>query len=218
MSPDFTVRNLSDRSSHSVAGPRAAGAGPPPVGDDGQVAASLDPARVLAGLDPEQREVARAVRGPVCVLAGAGTGKTRAITSRIGYAVASGAFPANQVLAVTFTARAAGEMRERLAGLGVHGVQTRTFHAAALRQLGYFWPRVVGGRLPRLVESKARLVAVGASAAGLRPGQGEVRDLAAEVEWAKVSLAGPDDYERAVTRAGRVPPRPPAEVAAVYAG
>ncbi|HLZ37065.1 MAG TPA: ATP-dependent DNA helicase UvrD2 [Mycobacteriales bacterium] len=180
------------------------------------MAASLDPADVLAGLDPEQREVACAVRGPVCVLAGAGTGKTRAITSRIGYGVASGAFAPHQVLAVTFTARAAGEMRERLARLGVQ-VQTRTFHAAALRQLGYFWPRVVGGRLPRLVESKARLVAVGASAAGLRPGQGEVRDLAAEVEWAKVSLAGPDDYERAVTRAGRVPPRPPAEVAAVYA-
>jgi DNA helicase-2/ATP-dependent DNA helicase PcrA len=190
------------------------------VRDDGPVsgpATASDPASVLAGLDPDQQEVARAVRGPVCVLAGAGTGKTRAITARIAYGVRSGVFPPTSVLAVTFTARAAGEMRERLRRLGVGGVQARTFHAAALRQLGYFWPRAVGGRLPRLVESKARLVATAASGTGLRPGQGEVRDLAAEIEWAKVSLAAPDDYERAVARAGRVPPRPPAEVAAVYA-
>ena len=96
---------------------------------------------VLAGLDPEQREVATALRGPVCVLAGAGTGKTRAITHRIAYGVHSGVYTSQHVLAVTFTARAAGELRTRLRALGVGGVQARTFHAAALRQLSYSGPR-----------------------------------------------------------------------------
>src|SRR3954470_16129002 len=90
----------------------------------------VTPEDVLAALDPEQRAAAVAVRGPVCILAGAGTGKTRAITHRIGYAVASGAVPAEAVLAVTFTARAAGELRSRLRALGADGVQARTFHAA----------------------------------------------------------------------------------------
>src|SRR4051812_6450272 len=102
------------------------------------------PDAVLAALDPEQRAVATALRGPVCVLAGAGTGKTRAITHRIAYGVQAGVMTPSHVLAVTFTARAAREMRGRLRDLGVVGVQARTFHSAALRQLGYFWPRVVG--------------------------------------------------------------------------
>ena len=107
------------------------------------------PTTLLAALDPEQREVATTLPGPVCVLAGAGTGKTRAITSRIAYGVHSGVYVPQRVLAVTFTARAAGEMRTRLRDLGAAGVQARTFHAAALRQLRYFWPRHVGGELPR---------------------------------------------------------------------
>src|SRR3954451_20935626 len=97
------------------------------------------PDDVLDALDPEQRRVAKAVDGAVCVLAGAGTGKTRAITHRIAYGVLTGVMQPNQTLAVTFTARAAGEMRGRLRELGVPGVQARTFHAAALRQLHYFW-------------------------------------------------------------------------------
>src|SRR4051812_8982577 len=119
--------------------------------------------RILAGLDPEQAEAVRAVRGPVCVLAGAGTGKTRTITHRIAYSVHSGVVPASQLLAVTFTTRAAGEMRGRLRALGVSTVQARTFHSAALRQLRYFAPRVLGGALPEIVEQKWRLV--GAAAA-----------------------------------------------------
>ncbi len=108
---------------------------------------------MLDALDPEQREVALAVRGPVCVLAGAGTGKTRAITHRIAYAVHTGAVDPGHVLAVTFTTRAAGELRGRLRrlgapGLGLDRVRARTFHAAALRQLGHFWPAAVGGRPP----------------------------------------------------------------------
>ena len=110
---------------------------------------------LLEHLDPDQREVVLALTGPVCVLAGAGTGKTRAITHRIAYGVRTGTYPATSVLAVTFTARAAGEMRTRLRELGVGGVQARTFHAAALRQLSYFWPQVVGGAPPRILEHKA---------------------------------------------------------------
>src|SRR3990170_1480172 len=119
----------------------------------------MSPDAILTALDPEQREVALALTGPVVVLAGAGTGKTRAITHRIAYGVRIGAYKPTSVLAVTFTARAAGEMRTRLRELGVQGVQARTFHSAALRQLGYFWPRVVGGAPPRLQEYKAPIIA-----------------------------------------------------------
>jgi len=172
---------------------------------------------VLAELDPEQREAARAVRGPVVVLAGAGTGKTRTITHRAAYAVLSGTVPASALLAVTFTARAAGEMRTRLRGLGVGGVQARTFHAAARRQLGYFWPRVVGGEPPRLVDNRFALVANAAGRARLRPGTTEIRDLLSELEWAAGTLVGPDDYPAAAARAGREGPYDAAVVAQVYA-
>jgi DNA helicase-2/ATP-dependent DNA helicase PcrA len=161
---------------------------------------------VLAALDPEQREVAGALRGPVCVLAGAGTGKTRAITHRIAYGVHSGVYVPQHVLAVTFTARAAGELRTRLRGLGVGGVQARTFHAAALRQLSYFWPQTVGGQPPRLQEHKAPLVADAASRLRLSVDRAAVRDLAAEVEWAKVSLLVPQSYPEAARRAGHAEP------------
>jgi DNA helicase II / ATP-dependent DNA helicase PcrA len=172
---------------------------------------------VLAGLDPEQRAAALAVRGPVCILAGAGTGKTRAITHRIAYAVRSGAVPASQLLAVTFTARAAGELRTRLRRLGAEGVQARTFHAAALRQLTYFAPRVLGGAMPEVVDNPLRLVSAAASRARLRSDRAELRDLAAEIDWAKAVLAGPEDYPERAAAAGREPPTTPATVAAVYA-
>lgn len=175
-------------------------------------------ADLLAGLDEEQRAVAEAVRGPVCVLAGAGTGKTRAITSRIAYAVHSGAVPVSEILAVTFTTRAAAEMRTRLRGLGVPGVQARTFHSAALRQLGYFYPKALGVALPRVVESKLRLVAQAASGTLHRSvGGTELRDLTGEIEWAKATLTAAEAYPAAAARAGRVPPLPAAEVAAVSA-
>ncbi|MFF0296949.1 ATP-dependent DNA helicase UvrD2 [Kitasatospora sp. NPDC004614] len=172
---------------------------------------------VLAGLDPEQRAVATALHGPVCVLAGAGTGKTRAITHRIAYGVRSGVYQPAQVLAVTFTARAAGEMRGRLRQLGAEGVQARTFHSAALRQLQYFWPRAIGGDVPRLLERKVQLVAEAAGRSGLRVQRTELRDLTAEVEWAKVTQVVPDDYPTAVAKSAREAPRDPAEIARVYA-
>ncbi|MUN61670.1 AAA family ATPase [Kocuria sediminis] len=162
--------------------------------DAGQLAEAGPEERILAGLDPEQREVATTLRGPVCVLAGAGTGKTRAITHRIAYGIATGVYTPQKVLALTFTARAANEMRNRLRGLGAGGVQTRTFHAAALRQLQYFWPQAVGGPLPGLVEHKARLITEAAQNMRLSTDRAAVRDLAAEIEWAKVSMLTPDTY------------------------
>ncbi|MHC5907426.1 ATP-dependent helicase, partial [Streptomyces sp. S6] len=172
---------------------------------------------VLEGLDPEQREVATTLRGPVCVLAGAGTGKTRAITHRIAYGVRAGILQPSSVLAVTFTNRAAGEMRGRLRQLGAQGVQARTFHSAALRQLQYFWPKAIGGALPRLVDRKFQLVADAAVSCGLRLDRGELRDATAEIEWCKVTQTVPADYALAVVKAGRDAPRDPAELAQLYA-
>jgi len=166
----------------------------------------MSPDAILTALDPEQREVALALNGPVMVLAGAGTGKTRAITHRIAYGVRIGAYKPTSVLAVTFTARAAGEMRTRLRELGVQGVQARTFHSAALRQLGYFWPRIVGGAPPRLQEYKAQFVAEAARRLGLSVDRVAVRDLSSEIEWAKVSLIAADDYEKAAYATGRDAP------------
>ena len=150
--------------------------------------------RILAGLDDEQRTVATTLAGPLCVLAGAGTGKTRAITHRIAYGVHSGVYNPQRLLAVTFTARAAAEMRTRLRDLGVGGVQARTFHAAALRQLQYFWPQAVGGTIPGLLDHKAQLIAEAARRLRLGTDRASIRDLAAEIEWAKVSMLTPETY------------------------
>lgn len=161
---------------------------------------------VLAALDPEQREVAASPLGPMCVLAGAGTGKTRAITHRIAYGVHAGAFQPQRVLAVTFTARAAGEMRTRLRDLGVGGVQARTFHAAALRQLHFFWPQAIGGAAPEIMSHKAPAVAQAAASLRLQFDRTGIRDLAAEVEWAKVNMLTPETYAAAAAAARREPP------------
>ncbi|WP_436773523.1 ATP-dependent DNA helicase UvrD2 [Yinghuangia sp. YIM S09857] len=180
--------------------------GPPPTSDE-----------ILDALDPEQRRVAKSVDGAVCVLAGAGTGKTRAITHRIAYGVLTGVMQPTQTLAVTFTARAAGEMRGRLRQLGVAGVQARTFHSAALRQLQFFWPRTYGADAPRLVETKVPLVAEAVQHCRLRADRAELRDLTGEIEWAKATQTAPDDYPAQVVAAKRKPPRDAAEVARVYA-
>ncbi|MEV7442288.1 ATP-dependent DNA helicase UvrD2 [Streptomyces sp. NPDC091204] len=171
---------------------------------------------VLLGLDPEQREVATTLRGPVCVLAGAGTGKTRAITHRIAYGVRSGQLMPASVLAVTFTNRAAGEMRGRLRALGAGGVQARTFHSAALRQLQYFWPKAVGGDVPRLLERKIQLVAEAGARCRIRLDRGELRDVTGEIEWAKVTQTVPADYPAAALKSGREAPRDMAEIAQIY--
>ena len=174
---------------------------------------------MLAGLDPEQRAAVTAPAGPVCILAGAGTGKTRAITHRIAYRVLTGEIAARHVLAVTFTARAAAEMRARLAALGVAGVQARTFHAAALRQLRYFAPRLLRrpGACPSWWRARPGWSRLAAARAGVRTDRTAARDLAGEIEWAKSSLVEPGEYAVAAAKARRETPHEPAKVAEVFA-
>jgi DNA helicase-2/ATP-dependent DNA helicase PcrA len=160
-------------------------------------------ADVLSALDPEQHEAAVAPRGPVCILAGAGSGKTRALTHRIAALAVRSEVDPRHVLALTFTARAAGELRGRLRSLGVEGVQARTFHAAALRQLRYFWGDAVGGEPPSVAPTKAPLIAEAARRLRVPADPTTIRDLAAEVEWAKVTEVGPDSYPGAAAAAAR---------------
>ncbi|GAA1998879.1 DNA helicase-2/ATP-dependent DNA helicase PcrA [Nakamurella flavida] len=173
---------------------------------------------LLSGLDDGQRAAVLAPTGPVCVLAGAGTGKTRTITHRIAHLVDSGRHPSSEMLAVTFTTRAAGEMRLRLRALGVPNVQARTFHSAALKQLRYFWPRSVGGTLWPVMEHKLRLVAIAARRAGTDTDSSTLRDLASEIEWAKASLVAPQGYLAAVATHRRDTPVAAEKVAKVFAG
>ena len=178
-----------------------------------------DAERLLEGLDPEQRRASEALLGPVCILAGAGTGKTRAITHRIAYGVATGVYTPERVLALSFTVRAAGELRTRLRGLGARGVQTRTFHSAALAQLGYFWPQVVGGRAPGVMPAKAAAIAQAAESMRLRLDTAALRDAAAEIEWRKVRMLSLAEYERrAQTRQlpARLSPSAATELQAAY--
>ncbi len=176
---------------------------------------------ILEALDNEQRAVALATRGPVCVIAGAGTGKTRAITHRIAYAAAIGTMDPHKVLALTFTARAAGEMRTRLRSLGVPSVAARTIHAAALKQLTFFWPQVFGGRTPDLLTTKSGFLTEAIKRAQL---QGELsissrdllRDIATEIEWAKVSQISPSDYLSESLKRTVKPRINPEQLAKVY--
>lgn len=158
---------------------------------------------LLDGLDPDQRAVALATEGPVVVYAGAGAGKTRAITHRIAHAVTTGAHDPRRSLAVTFTTKAAGELRSRLATLGAQHVTASTFHAAALRQLRHFWPTVVGGEPWQIQPSKAKLVAEAAARSGNAVSHSELRDLAADIEWAKVREVTPSAFATAAAAAGR---------------
>ena len=219
---DFSRAGEVDPRGRRAAPARLIRAGEVRTGRGGSVVRLCEHGRVpknhLDGLDDGQRAAVLAPSGPVCVLAGAGTGKTRTITHRIAHLVATGAHPASEVLAVTFTTRAAGEMRLRLRALGVPGVQARTFHSAALKQLRYFWPRAVGGQLWPVLEHKLRLVAIAARRAGAATDAATLRDLAGEIEWSKATLAGPEQYLAAVAKAGRDTPLPAETVAKVFAG
>ncbi len=176
---------------------------------------------ILAALDPDQRAVALASRGPVCVIAGAGTGKTRAITHRIAYAAAIGTMDPQKVLALTFTAKAAGEMRARLRSLGVPTVAARTIHSAALKQLLYFWPSVFGGRTPDLITTKTGFLTEAINRAGLsdsvRATNRELmRDIASEIEWAKVSQVAPSDYVDEISKRMQKPRVLPEQMVQIY--
>ena len=149
---------------------------------------------VLSGLNEAQREAATALRGPVAILAGAGTGKTTTITHRIACQVRSGTFEPSQILAVTFTDKAAGELRTRLAALGVEGVEARTFHSAALSQLSRLWTEHTGEPLPQILDHKAPVISSLANA--LPPPHKFLprRELAGEIEWAKNRMIPPERY------------------------
>jgi len=152
----------------------------------------LDP--LLAKLDPEQRQAATSLLGPTCIIAGAGTGKTRTITHRIAYGISKGYYSANRVLALTYTTKAAAELRTRLRTLGVGTVAARTFHSAALSQLDYFWPQLTGVRAPQVMEGKARLIARLAEEQKIKVDQAALRDIAAEIEWRKYSMHSIEKY------------------------
>ena len=174
--------------------------------------------QILAGLNEAQREAATALRGPVAILAGAGTGKTTTITHRIACQVVSGTFPAERILAVTFTEKAAGELKTRLAGLAVKGVEARTFHAAALSQLSKLWPAYTGEPLPEILDSKAPLISSLANA--LPPPHKFMPrgELANEIEWAKNRMLEPDGYLAEIDRLGHEPPIPAELMHRVYEG
>ena len=161
--------------------------------------------QILNGLDPDQLAVVTAIRGPVCVIAGAGTGKTRVITNRIAYAINAGVTDPTKVLALTFTARAAGEMRARLRTLGVPNVAARTFHSAALKQLLYFWPYSFGGQFPKLLTTKSSFIsqAIERAEIAISAQAASLRELASEIEWAKVLEISPDTYQEAAIAASR---------------
>lgn len=166
--------------------------------------ASSDAEQLLAALDENQQKAAKQLVGPTCILAGAGTGKTRTITHRIAYGIATGHFAANRVLALTYTNRAAGELRARLRQLGVPSVSVRTFHAAALAQLEYFWPQLVGVPAPSVLDSKAKLIGEVAKGLSIQLDQSALRDLASEIEWRKYSMLSMEDYEKLSESRGNV--------------
>lgn len=152
---------------------------------------------ILDQLDPEQRAAAEALVGPVVILAGAGTGKTRTITHRIAHGIAKGYYSANRVLALTYTNRAAGELRQRLRQLGIPGVSVKTFHAAALAQLEFFWPQFAGVPAPSVIDSKAKLINQVAQEAKITLDAAAVREFAAEIEWRKYSMLSLEQYAEA---------------------
>ena len=164
----------------------------------------MNPEELLAALDPEQAEAATALNGPTCILAGAGTGKTRTVTHRIAYGIAKGQFAANRVLALTYTNRAAGELRARLRSLGIPGVSVKTFHAAALSQLEYFWPQLAGVPAPNVLTGKAQLLSQVGAELGFKFDAAAIRDIAAEIEWRKYTMRSMEQYSAEVQTRPRV--------------
>ncbi|MFZ9744043.1 MAG: ATP-dependent helicase [Aquiluna sp.] len=143
---------------------------------------------ILDSLDEDQAAAASALRGPVCIIAGPGSGKTRTITHRIAYGVATGVFNPDRVLALTYTNRAAAEIRSRLRQIGTHSVAVRTFHSAALSQLQFFWPQLTGSPAPKLLTNKRSLISEVAQLQGVKLSDPQVSDVVGEIEYLKYSL------------------------------
>lgn len=149
---------------------------------------------ILESLDADQAEAASALKGPVCIVAGPGSGKTRTITHRIAYGVATGVYNPDRVLALTYTNRAAAEVRSRLRQLGSSTVAVRTFHSAALSQLQYFWPQLTGTAAPKLLTSKRSLVAEVSNLVGLKLSDPQVMEIVSEIEYLRYSLTDVEEY------------------------
>ncbi len=153
------------------------------------------PVDFLAELDDEQRVAAEALLGPVCIIAGAGSGKTRTISHRIAHGIETGVYTANRVLALTYTNRAASELRSRMRDLGAPGVQVRTFHSAALSQLQFFWPQLTETLAPKLVTNKLPIVRDALDELKIRVADDELRSITAEIEWLKYGLVSSEQYQ-----------------------
>ena len=164
----------------------------------------LEAEQILEALDDRQREAAQSLLGPTVILAGAGTGKTRTITHRIAYGIARGDFSENRVLALTYTNRAAGELRARLRGLGVPMANAKTFHSAALAQLEFFFRSLYAVETPRVQDSKAKNLAAAAAKLKLKLDPNTLRDLASEIEWRKYSMLSLEQYEQAMANRPQV--------------
>ena len=149
---------------------------------------------LLEGLDEQQRLAATALLGPVRIIASAGSGKTKTISHRIAYGVATGVYAPDKVLALSYTARSAAELRARINALGIPAVQVRTIHAAALAQLRYFWPQLTGVNAPRVIGSKKELLLESLKSLKIESSQSILRELASEIEWWKYSLLSPEEY------------------------
>lgn len=155
---------------------------------------ALDADDILEALDEQQREAALSLHGPTVILAGAGTGKTRTITHRIAYGILRGDYSEQKVMALTYTNKAAGELRGRLRQLGVQSVGAKTFHAAALAQVEYFWREFFGIEAPRVLESKSKAIGAAAESLKIRLDPNTIRELAAEIEWRKYSMLSMSEY------------------------
>ena len=149
----------------------------------------------LAELDDDQRLAAKALLGPVCIIAGAGSGKTRTISHRIAHGIDTGVYTANRVLALTYTNRAASELRSRMRDLGAEGVQVRTFHSAALSQLQFFWPQLTESLAPKLITNKLPVLKDAVEELKLRVSDEDLRTIASEIEWMKYGLLSLSEYQ-----------------------
>jgi DNA helicase-2/ATP-dependent DNA helicase PcrA len=155
----------------------------------------LTPSQLLAGLDDDQAAAAQALQGPVAIIAGAGSGKTRTVSHRIAYGIQSGSYAANRVFALTYTNRAAAELRTRLRSLGAQDVAVRTFHSAALTQLQFFWPQLTDSFAPKLVTHKGPLIQEVLEQMGIRATAELKSSLQAEVEYVRYSMTDPEKYQ-----------------------
>lgn len=138
-------------------------------------------------LDDAQQAIVNTLNGPVVIYAGAGSGKTRALTHRIANGVSNNVYDPEKVLALSFTTRAADEMALRLSAMGIRNIATRTFHSAALRQLKYFWPDAIGGQMPVIVENKFKVMNL-----ALPETKNRNKEFISVIESAKTNRLDPD--------------------------